>query len=51
VNETYSATKPTASDARSRNLLLGTIGWVWVGAPFCYGLVQLLIKIPAVFTG
>jgi hypothetical protein len=49
VNETHS--KAPASDARSRNLLLGAMGWVWVGAPFCYGIVQLIIKIPALFTG
>jgi hypothetical protein len=51
VNETHSITRAPASDGRSRNLLLGTMGWVWVGAPFCYGIVQLMIKIPALVTG
>jgi hypothetical protein len=25
--------------------------WVWVGAPFLYGLVSLVLKIPALFGG
>ena len=36
---------------RQRNLSLGIIGWLWVGIPFGYGLVQLVLKIPALFTG
>ena len=51
MNESRSAAATPASGPSSRNLLLGTIGWIWVGAPFCYGLVQLVVKIPAVFTG
>jgi hypothetical protein len=35
----------------SRNLTLGVIGWLWIGIPFCYGIVQLVLKIPALFTG
>lgn len=34
----------------SRNVTLGVIGWLWVGVPFCYGLVQLFLKIPALFS-
>lgn len=34
-----------------RNMTLGVIGWLWVGIPFAYGLVQLFLKIPALFTG
>jgi hypothetical protein len=30
--------------------VLGVISWVWVGAPFAYGLYELLVKIPALFT-
>ncbi|WP_415858659.1 MFS transporter small subunit [Mycobacterium sherrisii] len=28
---------------------LRVVSWVWVGVPFCYGLYQLLVKIPALF--
>ncbi|MDT5328549.1 MAG: hypothetical protein QOF25_5701 [Mycobacterium sp.] len=51
MNESHSAAATSASGSSSRNLLLGTIGWIWVGVPFCYGLLQLVVKIPAVFTG
>jgi len=27
------------------------LAWVWVGAPFRYGLVSLILKIPALFGG
>lgn len=40
-----------SDSAGSRNSILGGIGWLWVGIPFCYGLVQLVLKIPALFTG
>jgi hypothetical protein len=51
MSETHSAPATPGSTSSSRNLLLGTIGWIWVGTPFCYGLVQLVLKIPALFTG
>ena len=51
MSETRSAAEAPASGPSSRNLVLGTIGWIWVGVPFCYGLVQLVAKIPALFTG
>jgi hypothetical protein len=35
----------------SRNLTLGIVGWLWIGIPFCYGIVALVLKIPALFTG
>jgi hypothetical protein len=35
--------------ASPRGKLLGTISWFWVGAPFAYGLCELLVKIPALF--
>jgi hypothetical protein len=35
--------------ASARGKLLGTISWFWVGAPFAYGLCELLVKIPALF--
>lgn len=40
-----------SEQASTRNLTLGVIGWLWIGIPFCYGLVQLVLKIPALFTG
>jgi hypothetical protein len=51
VSETPSAAETSASGFSSRNLVLGMIGWIWVGVPFCYGLVQLVAKIPALFSG
>ncbi len=30
---------------------LAVAAWVWVGVPFCYGLYQLVAKIPALFGG
>lgn len=27
------------------------LAWLWVGIPFLYGLVQLIVKIPALFGG
>jgi hypothetical protein len=29
--------------------VLAAVAWLWVLVPFCYGLYQLLIKIPALF--
>ena len=29
---------------------IGVIAWLWVGIPFAYGLVQLIAKIPALFS-
>jgi hypothetical protein len=31
------------------NPVLAALAWLWVLVPFCYGLYQLLIKIPALF--
>jgi hypothetical protein len=33
----------------SRGVLM-VIAWLWVGLPFLYGLVQLVAKIPALFS-
>jgi len=33
-----------------RDKLLGVGTWLWVGAPFAYGLYELIAKIPALFT-
>jgi hypothetical protein len=30
---------------------LVVLAWLWVAVPFGYGLYQLLIKIPALFSG
>jgi len=38
-------TKPAAS------MPLVVLAWLWVAVPFGYGLYQLLIKIPALFSG
>ena len=49
MSEKVSAAANPESAPSSQNLVLGTVGWVWVGVPFCYGLVQLVLKIPALF--
>lgn len=49
MTENVSAAASPASVSSSQNLVLGTVGWAWVGIPFCYGLVQLVLKIPALF--
>jgi hypothetical protein len=49
VTEEQATAAPSGSTTSPRNLLLGTIGWLLVGVPFCYGLVQLVVKIPALF--
>ncbi|MEE6177901.1 MFS transporter small subunit [Mycobacterium sp. 050134] len=36
--------------AAPRNTALGLIAWLWVGVPFTYGLYELVVKIPALFT-
>jgi hypothetical protein len=38
-------TKPAGSTP------LVVLAWLWVAVPFGYGLYQLLIKIPALFSG
>ena len=35
--------------APSSRVGLTVLVWAWVGAPFLYGVYQLLIKIPALF--
>ncbi|MEE6134830.1 hypothetical protein SKC41_00595 [Mycobacterium sp. 050128] len=30
--------------------LLGLASWLWVGVPFGYGVYELAVKIPALFT-
>ncbi|WAC90402.1 MFS transporter small subunit [Mycobacterium sp. Aquia_213] len=30
--------------------LLGVVSWLWVGVPFGYGVYELVVKIPALFT-
>jgi hypothetical protein len=29
---------------------VGIVSWLWVGVPFAYGLYELVVKIPALFT-
>jgi hypothetical protein len=35
--------------ARGGAPAIAWLAWVWVSAPFAYGLYQLVIKIPALF--
>jgi hypothetical protein len=30
---------------------LVVIAWVWVGLPLIYGVVELVVKVPPLFTG
>ena len=39
----------SGTPVRSRKAL-GVVAWLWVGLPFAYGLVQLVAKIPALFS-
>jgi hypothetical protein len=32
------------------NTVLGIVSWSWVGVPLLYGVYELLVKIPALFT-
>ena len=36
------------SELASESVLM-VLAWLWVLVPFCYGLFQLVIKIPALF--
>ncbi|MEO7195686.1 MAG: hypothetical protein ABIZ05_12870 [Pseudonocardiaceae bacterium] len=40
----------TTGSASSSRAVLTTLAWAWVAVPFLYGLYQLLIKIPALFS-
>ncbi|BBX61353.1 hypothetical protein MSAS_05270 [Mycobacterium saskatchewanense] len=43
-------TEHSVRAAAPRNTALGLISWLWVGVPFAYGLYELVVKIPALFT-
>ncbi|WP_457143023.1 MFS transporter small subunit [Mycobacterium sp. URHB0021] len=51
MSEQGSTTADSAAGSSSRNIILGAVGCIWVGVPFCYGLVQLVLKIPGLFSG
>ncbi|MEE1665393.1 hypothetical protein RCR19_07670 [Streptomyces sp. WAC07094] len=38
------------SSQRDRRALIA-LSWVWVGAPLCYGLYELVLKAKQLFTG
>ena len=40
----------TTGSASSGRAVLTALVWAWVAVPFLYGLYQLLIKIPALFS-
>jgi hypothetical protein len=37
--------------AAQRRTALLVLVWLWVGVPFCYGLVELIIKVSKLFGG
>lgn len=41
----------TTGSASHGHPALTALAWAWVVLPFLYGLYQLLIKIPALFSG
>jgi hypothetical protein len=43
-------TEQSLEAAATRGRLLSGVTWIWVAAPFSYGLYELLVKIPALFT-
>lgn len=43
-------TEQTIEPTSPRLKLLGLASWLWVGVPFAYGLYELVVKIPALFT-
>lgn len=45
-------TPPTAPQQEGQSrLALGVIAWLWVAAPFGYGLYELILKLRQLFTG
>jgi hypothetical protein len=46
-----SANTENAEQGTTSRPVLMVLVWLWVLIPFCYGLYQLLIKIPALFGG
>lgn len=40
----------TPEPAPGRQRVIGVVAWLWVGLPFLYGLIQLVGKIPALFS-
>ena len=40
----------TTGSVSNGRAVLTALAWVWVVVPFLYGLYQLLIKIPALFS-
>lgn len=44
------STESTESAIPAVNLLRAVLVWLWVTVPFGYGLYQLVVKIPALFS-
>ena len=44
------STESTESATPAVNLLRAVLVWLWVTVPFGYGLYQLVVKIPALFS-
>lgn len=45
-----SADADVEAPAAGTQKVIGVVAWLWVGLPFLYGLVQLIVKIPALFS-
>lgn len=44
-------TEPAANTTGGARRGLLLIGWIWVGAPFAYGLYELALKLKLLLTG
>ncbi|MFI8183558.1 hypothetical protein OG539_36570 [Actinacidiphila glaucinigra] len=47
------ASNPAPAEATAGNgrLPLMVVAWLWVGAPFAYGVYELVLKLKQLFTG
>lgn len=44
-------TPPAVASAGSDRTPLKVVAWLWVGAPFAYGVYELALKLKQLFTG
>ncbi|MFF7209157.1 hypothetical protein ACFZAU_01310 [Streptomyces sp. NPDC008238] len=42
---------PAEAPAGNNRVPLMAVAWLWVGAPFAYGVYELILKLKQLFTG
>ncbi|MEU1620270.1 hypothetical protein ABZ479_23555 [Streptomyces sp. NPDC005722] len=42
---------PAEASAGNNRVPLMAVAWLWVGAPFAYGVYELILKLKQLFTG